>query len=284
MTKRIQHRSECSFCGRTHAVKGSYVVAHGYTVDYHQFNNICIGANAPHYGDKDAPEAINGFIATYKNYLESLPQIIADLASRLEVIENDPTLTGNQLRKATSGIKREIRTCTFNKDKGIPELLTSLEARIANWKEYSALEVDVEVEEKEARAKRQAEAQAKKLKKEQEEADKQARKLERENKALEKHKKRLEQLSQGVHIQIFFRGELVKELSQSFESERDLFDTINPELRKIWSEKGDGSEFHGYVLSDFLYEVKTKPDGKGTCLERFTMFNSRKKYFDVFSD
>ncbi len=235
MTKtRTQERGICIYCGKQHAVQGGLMVAHGYTIDYHQQNGNCLGVGCVHYGHADAPAEIQRGIETMKQRRKHLPLVIADKERVIEQLKALPI--GQQDSQHTAILRSERHQLSALKKSlaSMPFQIEHMEKLLAKWKEKPTRLVDLEVEEAEQRKARQIAAEAKKVEKAAKDEEKARKAAEREAKAAAKWEKIL---GENLH-QLELNGDVYLEWVASYES-RKAMENDHGQRFTAWFEEND---------------------------------------------
>ncbi len=231
---RTQERGICIYCGKEHAVQDDRMVAHGYTVEFHQQNGNCSGVGRVHYGHVEAPAEIERGIAAMRQSAKDLQLSVAIKEREIEQLRALPI--GQQDHQHTSILRSERFQLSVLKKSlaSMPFQIEHMEKLLANWKEKPTRLVDLEVEEAEQRKARQSAAEAKKVEKAIKDQEKAQKAAEREAKAAAKWEKIL---SENIH-QVEYNGEVLVEWVASYASRDEMEKDSSARCVKWFEDKG----------------------------------------------
>lgn len=262
MKTRTQRRGTCIYCGKQHALSAdSKMVAHGYTIEWHQQLGNCSGVGRVHLGHKDAPKEIQDIIASLKARVATLPEEIEEAKAIYDKCNKagQGAYTYRELNK----LKRRLNGL-ISMQKQLPGVIESREKQLDNWKEKAPLLVDLDVEEAEQRKERQAAAQVKKEEKVAKELEKQLKAAEREAKSKAKWDGIC---SENLH-QLELEGEVIAEWTSSY-SDRDSLERDHyKRTSDFLASKYDDPMDRFWNAERVIHRVR-EPGGKNKQLHKF---------------
>lgn len=237
---RIQMRGTCTICGKLHALKGEYLVSHGYTLRFGGQSNICYGADAPHYGSEKAPAYIESVIAKLYNRIESLPELIEKY-------------DGKRKRE----LQRELRE--------LPASIETLKERVKQWKKSAPIELDIDVEEAKAKEQREIETKRNATAKAKAAEEKESKRIEREAKA---KKKWAEILATNYHA-VELDSTVIAEWTTEYPARKELENSHYDALVKYFDDNGINDPYDRMGIAERVIHRVRKASSKGKQLHKF---------------
>lgn len=213
---KIQTRGICPICGSEQAVDNHGRIAHhGYTVEFGMFLGNCFGSKEQHYGVEASRKVIARYIEVLNRRLETLPNSIEIVRQK---IQSTPTDTRAD-REYRSQLIGEESSMLFEMN-SLPKFIETMTARMNDQKPLELKKVDLVVLAAEEKARKAAE----KAEKDAAKAKVAAEKAERKAAAEEKKAAKIALLlSADVYRQVAFKGEVVVEWQEAYESESAMY-------------------------------------------------------------
>lgn len=263
MTKtRIQLRGICPVCGGEFATRYDRMVEHGYTIQHGFQSGSCHGVRKFHLGHKDCPEWMKGYQAFLTNQHNETSERIAN---------------GSIDAKEARQLKRYLSSVAYMQER--------MSERLSKWQEKPLREVDLEIEEAEQRKERERLAEQRKNEREAIEAQKEGERIAREEKAAQNAAKKLAEIRATGFVRIWFDGEVIREWTQEngFETEREFYNTCNELRNEHFKSLETGEHLDSFNVSRYLYEMRSKPNGKGKRIIHLTLCSSPAAYFNRYN-